>query len=1047
MKLLMLVGAMLCLFSNARAINPPQGSAVVASSDLTGKRNFYFSSVSGDDSRSELQAQNPATPWKTLAKLNAYFANLQPGDAVAFKRGESFYGSIVVNRSGATNQPIIFTAYGSGNRPVINGLTTVSSWTLVGNNVYEAKLAGNSRVNMLTVNGSVKALGRYPNRGYLTMDSRSDMTAGPNYTYTGTLTDAESDAAVTNWKGAEIVIRKNEYTLDRCLITDHAGTTFYYNSPSAATPNQGYGYFIQNSPLTLDMQNEWYYDAATQRVRIYSTVNPSTLVIKAGTVETLVTIDNKTDLTFDNLGFEGADTAAFHIRNGSSQIAIQNCNFNYSGTEVVRGSSANHISFAGNTVNNTNSYALIMYGCPDVTVKNNTIKNTGMFAGMGLSNQQGYGAMFIQGENTLIEGNYVDSVGQSAIALNGGNNLVVKNNYITNFCRTISDGGGIYTNGNDGFTGKKLIGNIISNGYGNNEGTTSTVPSFSNGIYIDEGGSNVEILDNTVFNCTSSGIYIHQSHELIVKGNTLYGNSGNQISMVDDQPYADRIRNLNINNNILFASKPSQNVLYNASTSNDLEQFGSYDNNYYSRPFDVAGFIRTQYKVANGEVNTPYDLAAWSAKFNGRDSHSTLGAPIASYSLSNIEANKIGNGTFDNNVGGVLPDANTIITLDNKLDGNAAKFTAISPTTSDIGALINMGSTVAGKSYRIRFSLLGSTNTENLISYVRRFNHPDYSIVSESKRFPLRTTRTECEYLYTATVSEPDVKLTIIASGLLLPFWIDNVEVVAVDAVFNKIEDSVRFEYNNTSSVKSISLNGSYTDCKNNQYSNSVDLQPYTSIILLKSQSNGNQAPVARAGADIILSYPTTSASLKGNTSTDADGTIKAYSWTKISGPSEPTIVSSTLSITSIKNLVVGNYSFKLTVTDNAGAMSMDTVSVRVYAKSNATSTTSMNNSAATTTVMMEGGSSKETTAVNELSVYPNPAASVIATKFSSSYTGKVTVNIYNINGVAVQSAEFEKTGMLFEKEMNVSTLRAGAYYLQYKSNDGGTGVKQFIKH
>ena len=100
--------------------------------------NYYFSSISGDDSRTALQAQSSATPWKSLSKLNSFFSSLNAGDSILFKRGETFYGSIVVNKSGTLTSPIKLGAYGSGAKPIISGFTPVAVWTSLGGNIWES---------------------------------------------------------------------------------------------------------------------------------------------------------------------------------------------------------------------------------------------------------------------------------------------------------------------------------------------------------------------------------------------------------------------------------------------------------------------------------------------------------------------------------------------------------------------------------------------------------------------------------------------------------------------------------------------------------------------------------------------------------------------------------------------------------------------------------------------------------------------------------------------------------------------------------------------
>jgi hypothetical protein len=92
-----------------------------------------------------------------------------------------------------------------------------------------------------------------------------------------------------------------------------------------------------------------------------------------------------------------------------------------------------------------------------------------------------------------------------------------------------------------------------------------------------------------------------------------------------------------------------------------------------------------------------------------------------------------------------------------------------------------------------------------------------------------------------------------------------------------------------------------------------------------------NQAPVANAGGNILLTLPANSTTLNGSGSTDPDGknTI-TYAWTKTGGPAQYTIASATEATTALSNLVEGVYTFVLTVTDNGGLSDADTLTVTV---------------------------------------------------------------------------------------------------------------------
>lgn len=90
-----------------------------------------------------------------------------------------------------------------------------------------------------------------------------------------------------------------------------------------------------------------------------------------------------------------------------------------------------------------------------------------------------------------------------------------------------------------------------------------------------------------------------------------------------------------------------------------------------------------------------------------------------------------------------------------------------------------------------------------------------------------------------------------------------------------------------------------------------------------------NQPPVANAGGNTTITLPTSTAPLNASASTDPDGTIVAYLWTKISGGAA-TITSATSAITTVTGLVAGNYTFRIKVTDNNGDTGIATKQVTV---------------------------------------------------------------------------------------------------------------------
>jgi hypothetical protein len=96
-------------------------------------------------------------------------------------------------------------------------------------------------------------------------------------------------------------------------------------------------------------------------------------------------------------------------------------------------------------------------------------------------------------------------------------------------------------------------------------------------------------------------------------------------------------------------------------------------------------------------------------------------------------------------------------------------------------------------------------------------------------------------------------------------------------------------------------------------------------------QPRPNLAPVARAGSDISVQLSSCSdrsgiAELDGSASSDPDGNVASYFWTKIYGPPGEIISNPSSAKARIEHISPGEYVFELVVNDVAGLASRDTV-------------------------------------------------------------------------------------------------------------------------
>lgn len=594
--------------------------------------NYYFSSVSGLDTRTVAQAQNPATPWQTLTKFNAMFATFNPGDSILFKRGETFYGKMIISKSGTLALPIKIAAYGVGSKPIITGFQTLTTWTNVGGGIYESVNANFlTTLNMVTINGVQYAMGRSPNAG----------TANAGYR---TITSHIANASITdntltippNWGGAaaQVVIRNARSSVNKSTITIQTGGTLAYNPALAyAPPTNGYGYFIQNDIKTLDVFGEWFYSPAAKKISMFfGATNPASFTVKAAAIDTLFTNRNFDNINVIGLVFQGANKNGIDIYSSDVGISrVLNCDVQFCGQIGMFISISNGMVITGSTVTDANTQGIFISGGANYTVIGDTVRRVGVFAGMmGIINENT--GIRCNTDNTIISGNVVDSTGYSGIRF-VGNNDIARNNFAQHYCMTTDDGGGFYT-GNQSHVvnaGNRVASNIFINGSGAIQGTNS-VAGATSGIYLDENTNGLICDSNSVANNNLNGVFFHNDSNVLYRFNTGFNNVGQQVyfghnAAIVGQPALSKFRNMVVTHNINVSSTATQYAQQLRTDTSDpvftAPLWGRIDTNYQARPIDDNLTLRAVVPTGVGAnvTGTDRNLAQWQT-YSGYDLHS-----------------------------------------------------------------------------------------------------------------------------------------------------------------------------------------------------------------------------------------------------------------------------------------------------------------------------------------------------------------------------------------------------------------------------------------
>jgi len=792
----------------------------------------YYVSASGNDQN---DGRSIANAFKSIDRVNNL--SLQAGDSVLFHRGDTFRGTLFVRQSGSTERPIVIATFGTGAKPILSGSQPLTGWVSIGGNIWQSSCQSCGSQVTGVYRGEVSLpLGRYPNadtpnKGYLTIRA---------HTQKYQIFSQEPLPANIDWKGGEVVMRPTQWIIDRAIVDQQYGDALNLFNYSNYEPGDGWGFFFQSHPATLDQNGEWYYNSNDKTIRLYTTQgDPNALSISATVNSRGIELNSVSNIKFLNLHLTQSLNTSFYANNVSN-ITLTSLDIIDSGEDgiVFLGGGSNVLIENCQIIDvNNNGVSIAPY--QSVTFRGNTLRHVGIIPGRGKSGDGQYnGLQSAANQSVLIENNVIDSVGYNGLTF--WNNTTIQRNVISNYCMTKSDGGAIYAwNGpKNSMTNIKMLSNIIFNGIGAPEGSFRNGYSGANGIFLDDCIENVEIRDNTVFRNHQWGIYLHATSKITAIGNTTFDNGSAQFVMYHNAGqclFRDNI----IKKNIIFSRTTDQLTGQYESHVDDLPQYGTIDSNYYARPFDQLSMIRG---IKNYGIGNNFSLPDWTA-FSGHDAHSTASATTYNQYQSNAfgGVTRINDAFNTDNAGwttfSAFNNAEAAWDNTNKLDGGSLRVGFTTPTgqghSSFMLAYKNFGVVTQGKTYLLRFDAVASA-PQLVYVYIRK---GDFGKEFD-RRYALTfdPVRKSYELPYTSSDTEGS---TIVIFEMFEDgprFWIDNVRLQEGAVARNNPDDYIKFVYNPTARDSTVAINGFYRDVKNQAYNNQFVLKPFSSVVLMKSE-------------------------------------------------------------------------------------------------------------------------------------------------------------------------------------------------------------------
>ena len=475
------------------------------------------------------------------------------------------------------NTKISFRAE-KGSKPIISGGVEISGWEKNNAGFWEAKMQENKNepveLRKLFIDGKRAVRARFPNEGYLQVkkagaDRRTNFYFEKgDFPIPANVKDVEL-VLLHDWSISRIAVKEISQAENKITAVDSIGARQpeFFNIDNWE-PNPRY--FLENAAEFLDADFEWFFDANNNKIllKLPENQNPENLKIVVPVSNGLLQLKGTENNPIKNIHFEGItfENCAWNIpENG--YCGVQACHFDPRpdnlGWSVVPAAVyaewTENATFKNCAFQNLGGSGLwFSTGC-----KNCTVENSAFF------DISGNGIMIGEGQDRLVNGKQWWQVAPNQVALgNAIKNCTVKNcgtqffgavgiwcgltaettisnneisdlpytgisigwmwspvstpcranvidgNHIHDIMQILSDGGGIYMLGLQ--PGSKITNNHI------HDVKINAGRAESNGMFLDEGTTDVLVENNLIYNIAKSPLRFHKATINLVKDNYLF---------------------------------------------------------------------------------------------------------------------------------------------------------------------------------------------------------------------------------------------------------------------------------------------------------------------------------------------------------------------------------------------------------------------------------------------------------------------------------------------------------------------------------------------